>query len=127
MTVNKVANCDKYPVPKTEALLTTLNGGQKFIKLDLSQAYQQLLLDVKSFDYLTINMHKGIFRPTRLQFGVHSAAGIFQREMVSRLSHTPLTIGRWDDILISGTNSFKLKQNSVAALKVLKNCGLKLK
>ena len=72
-------------------------------------------------------MHKGIFRPTRLQFGVHSAAGIFQREMVSRLSHTPLTIGRWDDILISGTNSFKLKQNSVAALKVLKNCGLKLK
>ena len=44
MTVNKVANCDKYPVPKTEALLTTLNGGQKFIKLDLSQAYQQLLL-----------------------------------------------------------------------------------
>ena len=109
MTVNKVANCDKYPVPKTEALLTTLNGGQKFIKLDLSQAYQQLLLDVKSFDYLTINMHKGIFRPTRLQFGVHSAAGIFQREMVSRLSHTPLTIVRWDDILISGTNSFKLK------------------
>ena len=127
MTVNKVANCDKYPVPKTEALLTTLNGGQKFIKLDLSQAYQQLLLDVKSFDYLTINMHKGIFRPTRLQFGVHSAEGIFQREMVSRLSHTPLTIVRWDDILISGTNSFKLKQNSVAALKVLKNCGLKLK
>ena len=127
MTVNKVANCDKYPVRKTEALLTTLNGGQKFIKLDLSQAYQQLLLDVKSFDYLTINMHKGIFRPTRLQFGVHSAAGIFQREMVSRLSHTPLTIVRWDDILISGTNSFKLKQNSVAALKVLKNCGLKLK
>ena len=114
-------------MPKTEALLTTLNGGQKFIKLDLSQAYQQLLLDVKSFDYLTINMHKGIFRPTRLQFGVHSAAGIFQREMVSRLSHTPLTIVRWDDILISGTNSFKLKQNSVAALKVLKNCGLKLK
>ena len=127
MTVNMVVTSDKYPVPKTEALLATLNGGQKFTKLDLSQAYQQLLLDVKTFVYLTINMHKGIFRPTRLQFGVHSAAGIFQREMESRLIHTPLTIVRWDDILISGTNSFKLKQNLVAVLKVLKNCGLKLK
>ena len=127
MTVNMVATSDKYPVPKTEALLATLNGGQKFTKLDLSQAYQQLLLDVKTFVYLTIKMHKGIFRPTRLQFGVHSAAGIFQREMESRLIHTPLTIVRWDDILISGTNSFKLKQNLVAVLKVLKNCGLKLK
>ena len=127
MTVNMVATSDKYPVPKTEALLATLNGGQKFTKLDLSQAYQQLLLDVKTFVYLTINMHKGIFRPTRLQFGVHSTAGIFQREMESRLIHTPLTIVRWDDILISGTNSFKLKQNLVAVLKVLKNCGLKLK
>ena len=127
MTVNMVATSDKYPVPKTEALLATLNGGQKFTKLDLSQAYQQLLLDVKTFVYITINMHKGIFRPTRLQFGVHSAAGIFQREMESRLIHTPLTIVRWDDILISGTNSFKLKQNLVAVLKVLKNCGLKLK
>ena len=47
-TVNRVSNCDKYPVPKTEDLLATLNGGQKFSKLDLSQAYQQLTLDSKS-------------------------------------------------------------------------------
>ena len=77
MTVNKVANCDKYSVPKTEDLLATLNVGQKLTKLDLSQAYQQLLLDENSSDYLTINAHKGLFRPTRLQFGVHSAARIF--------------------------------------------------
>ena len=43
-------------MPKTEDLLATLNGGQKFTKLDLSQAYQQLLLDEQSSDYLTINI-----------------------------------------------------------------------
>ena len=116
MTVNKVANCDKYPVPTSEDLLATLNGGQKFTKLDL-QVYQRFLLDQNYSDYLTTNMHKGLFRPTRLQFGVHSAAGIFQREMESRLSHIPFTIVRMDDILISGKNSFEYKQNLVVVLK----------
>ena len=109
--MNKVTNCNKYPVPKTEDLLATLNGGQKFTKLDLSQAYQQLLLDEQSSDYLTINTHKGLFQPTSLQIGVHSTAGIFQREMESRLSHISFTIVRMDDILISGKNSFEHKQN----------------
>ena len=39
VSVNKVSKCDKYPVPKTEDLLATLNGGKRFSKLDLSQAY----------------------------------------------------------------------------------------
>ena len=28
-----------------------------------------------------VNTHKGLFRPTRLMFGVHSASGVFQREI----------------------------------------------
>ena len=104
-----------------------MNRGQKLTKLDLSQAYQQLLLNEKSSDYLTINMQSGLFHPTRLQFGVHSAAGIFQREMKSGLSHIPFTIVRMDEILISGKNSFEHKQNLVAVLKVLKIVGWNLK
>ena len=38
-TVNKAANCDKYPIPKTEDIFVTLHGGEKFRKLDLSKAY----------------------------------------------------------------------------------------
>lgn len=37
-TVNKVDDCDKYHFPKTENIFATLNVGEKFIKLDLSQA-----------------------------------------------------------------------------------------
>ena len=44
-TVNQVSKLDNYPIPKVEDLLATLGGGEKFTKLDMSQAYQQLQLD----------------------------------------------------------------------------------
>ena len=80
-TINKAAHCDNYPLPCTEDLLATPNGGggggQKFTKLDLSHAYQQILLDNESREYLTVNTHCGLFQSIRLQFGVHSASGVF--------------------------------------------------
>ena len=103
-TVNTVADCDKYPVPKTEDIFATLHGGEKFTKLDLSQAYQQLLLSPKSRELLTVNTHKGLFQPTHLQFGVHSASGIFQRELENRLVSIPFVKVRSDDVLVSSKN-----------------------
>ena len=79
-TVKKVTQYNKYPVPKTEDLLATLNGGERFLKLDLSHAYQQLVLDEDSRKYLTVNTPKGLFQPTRLQYGIHSAEGIFKEK-----------------------------------------------
>ena len=65
-TVNQVSKLDNYPIPKTEDLLATLGGGNKFTKLDMSQAYQQLLLDEDSKKYTTINTHKGLYQYNRL-------------------------------------------------------------
>ncbi len=45
LTVNPVSKLDQYPIPKIEDLFATLARGEKFTKLDLSQAYQQLTLD----------------------------------------------------------------------------------
>ena len=47
-TVNKAAKCDNYPIPKTEDLFASLGGGDKFTKLDLSNAYLQLELEEES-------------------------------------------------------------------------------
>ena len=88
-TVSKAADCDKYPIPKTDDIFATLHRGEKFSKLDLSQGYQQLILSQNLRELLTINTHKGLFQPTRLQFGVHSVSGIFQRELESRLASIP--------------------------------------
>ena len=68
-----------------------------------------------------------LFQPTRLQYGIHSAAGIFQREMEKLLSHVPFTILRMDDILISGKNDNEHFQNLKSVLDIAKKCGLRLK
>ena len=127
VTVNKAAPVDTYPIPNTIDQLATLAGGEKFTKLDLSQAYQQLELDEESRELLTINTHMGLYRPKRLQFGVHSATGIFQREMDNRLRRIPFVKVRVDDILVSGRNDKEHLQNLRAVLQILKESGLTVK
>ena len=77
VTINQSLEVDQYPLPRPADLLASLNGGQKFTKLDLTAAYQQILLEESSRQFVTINTHKGLFRYTRLPFGVASAPAIF--------------------------------------------------
>ena len=76
VTVNPVSKLNTYLIPK----IATLQRRNCFSKLDLSQAYQQLPLDEESKNYVVINTHKGLFRYTRLLFGISSAPGIFQSD-----------------------------------------------
>ena len=57
-TVNRVSPLDKYPIPKIEDLFSQVAGGQKFTKLDMSQAYQQICLDDESKKYVVVNTTK---------------------------------------------------------------------
>ena len=81
VTINPVSRLNRYPIPKIEDLFATLEKGKYFTKIDLSQAYQQLPLDEESQKLCVINTHKGLYRYTRLPFGVASAPGIFQKTM----------------------------------------------
>ena len=85
MTINQYLEVDRYPLPKPNDLFATLAGGQKFSKIDLSQAYQQLVLEEESCELVVINTHIGLFSYTRLPFGVASAPALFQRAMDSIL------------------------------------------
>ena len=104
VTVNSVLEVDQHPLPNPEELFVTLSGGEKFSKLDLSRAYQQILLDEDSRECVSINTHKGLYRPTRLPFGVSSASAIFQSKIEQVLQGIPMVVCRVDDILISGKN-----------------------
>ena len=108
-------------------LFATLSRGEKFSKLDLAFAYQQSELHEPSRELLTVNTHRGLFQPTRLQFGVLSTSGIFQREIERLLGKVPFTKVRVDDILVSERNDEEHCQNLNTVLMILSDNGLRLK
>ena len=77
VTINPVLEVDQYPLPKPDNIFATLATGKYFSKIDLTHAYQQMKLKEDSHHLVTINTHRGLFRYTRLPFGVASAPSIF--------------------------------------------------
>lgn len=126
VTVNPYLDIPEYPFPTSDELFTKLNGGQKFSKLDLSQAYNQIVLDKDSRKHVTINTHQGLYRYTRLPFGIASAPAIFQRTMDTILQGLNKVGYILDDILITGANDSEHKQILEATLQRLDDYGVKL-
>ncbi len=58
VTINQAVRVDKYPIPNINDLFTKLTGGVMYTKLDLSHAYQQVVLDEESRKLTTINAPK---------------------------------------------------------------------
>ena len=127
VTINPVLQVDQYPVPKAEDLFATLAGGQKFSKLDLSHAYQQVLLEEGSRKFVTVNTHKGLYQFNRLPFGVASAPAIFQQTMEKILQGLSGVTVYIDDILVTGRNDREHLDALEKVLQRLSSFGLRLK
>ena len=127
VTVNKYAKKEAYPIPNIEELYNRLRGGVLYTKLDLNQAYAQLVLDEDSRKYTTINTTKGIFEYTRLPYGISAAPGIFQRTMDNLLQGIPMCCVYLDDILVSGKTVSEHNANLKLVLDRLQSHGLRLR
>ena len=89
VTINLALEIDQHPLPRPEEIFATLAGRQKYTTLDLSQAYQQVLLEESSRELAAINTHKGLYCYTRLPCGVASTPAIFQKTMDALLQGLP--------------------------------------
>ena len=78
--VNQAIDIDQYPLPRLADQFATLINGKRFSKLNLSQAYQQMLLEETSAQYLTVNTYQGLYQQTCLSFGVASAPAPYTSE-----------------------------------------------
>ncbi|XP_061729392.1 uncharacterized protein K02A2.6-like [Cydia pomonella] len=85
VTLNKDMIIDKYPMPRIEEVFARLGGGNRYTKLDLSNAYNQFVLSDDSQELTTINTTKGLYKYTRLVYGLANAPAIFQRAMETLL------------------------------------------
>ncbi|EPB67030.1 reverse transcriptase [Ancylostoma ceylanicum] len=101
VTINPQLDINQYPLSKPDDLFHMLNGGTKFSKMDLSDAYMQVELEEESRKYTTINTHKGLFEYTRVPFGVAPAPAIFQSTMEKTLAGIEGVIIYLDDITVT--------------------------
>lgn len=76
VTLNRAMKIEQYPLPKIAKIFASLGDGQKFSKIDLTQAFLQMEVDETSRHLLTINTHKRLFCLNRLPFEIASAPAI---------------------------------------------------
>jgi len=72
-----------------------------FSVIHLASTFNQLFLDDKSSELLSINTCKGLFRSKHLCFRVKTATAQFQRVMDTILSGIKGVMVRVDDILVA--------------------------
>ena len=90
-----------YPVASPEEIFNKLNGGKIFSKIDFSDANLQIEVREESSKLLCINTHRGLYKYTRLAFGVKVAPVIFQQFMDTMLGDRDYATAYLDDILVS--------------------------
>ncbi|GBM80311.1 Transposon Ty3-G Gag-Pol polyprotein [Araneus ventricosus] len=77
--LNRVTKQDKYPVPYLQDLSHYLKGKNIFSKIDLVLAYHQIPVNPDDIEKTAIITSFGLFEFPYLNFGLCSAAQIFQR------------------------------------------------
>lgn len=126
VTINQFLTDFKYPLPRIEEIFASLQGGQLFTKLDLSNAYNQLELDDKSQNLCTLSTHLGLFRVKRLAFGVKVAGAIFQKTIETLLRGIPNCMNFMDDIVVTGSDTQSHIRTLELVLNKLQSVGLRL-
>lgn len=123
---NKAINREYYRLPLIEEMKVTLHGSTCFTKLDLKSAFYHLELSEESRELTTFLTEDGMYRFTRLLFGVNCAPEAFQREMARIFKDVPNIIIYIDDILIFARNLEDLRKTTSQVLRILKANNLTL-
>ena len=125
--VNPLLEVDQYPIPTPEQLFTALAGGEKFTRLDLANAYQQIPLDMISRDQVTLHTHQGLYRYQILPYSIASTPVIFQQIIEQVLAGIDEVVVFLDDILVTGRNTEEHLHRLTEVLTQLQAMGLRLK
>ena len=123
---NKAIGRERHVSPTIDDIISELGQAKVFSKLDLNQGYHQLELSPESRYITTFSTHVGLRRYKRLNFGVNSAAEIFQEAIKSAIEGVPGTLNISDDIIVYGSNQEEHDQRLDCVLERLRKNNLTL-
>ena len=103
-TINPAIQPDPYKSPSVDEVICALGGGKFYAEIDLAEAYTQIPVDDETAQLLTVNTIKGLFKVTRLPFGVKIASAIFQRVMDGLLGSVAGVICYQDNIYLRSSS-----------------------
>ncbi|XP_011859382.1 PREDICTED: uncharacterized protein K02A2.6-like [Vollenhovia emeryi] len=125
--LNDALESNQYPLPVHEEIFANIAPFKLFSKVDLSDAFLQIELDDNAKKMMTINTHLGLFQVNRLQPGVKTAPGIFQKLIDEMLKGAKGAFAFIDDIIVGGTDSADHRRNLMEVLKRLQDYGFHLR
>ena len=123
--INDQLEDHRHPLPLPEELMQKLGGGFGYTKIDLADAYNQILLAPESQRKLALSTHRGVLLQQRLPFGIKSAPGYFQEIMENLTSDLPGVAVFQDDMLVSGQDANDHLSNLKRLLTRLNDKGLR--
>ena len=117
---------ERHPIPTVDEVLQDLNQSTVFSKLDCRLGFHQLELDEESRSITTFVTHLGLFRYTRLFFGVNSAPELYQHVIRQVLQNCPGAANIADDIIVHGKTKAEHDERLQKVFQTLLNAGLTL-
>ena len=117
---------ERFPMPNIDETLQQMNGASVFSRLDLTEAFHQIEISEQSRYITTFVCHKGLYRYKRLNYGVSSASGLFQRILQQILQDIPNCKNIVDDIIVFADNQEDHDKVLKMVLKRLRDKGLVL-
>lgn len=117
---------EKHPLPTMDDMLPNLRNSKWFSRLDIRNAFHQVEISEHSRDITTFISRKGLFRYTRLMFGISCAPELFQKVMEKLLLGCDGCIVYIDDILIFAAKEEEHDIRLERILNRLKNAGVLL-
>ncbi|XP_055916389.1 uncharacterized protein LOC129949142 [Eupeodes corollae] len=105
ITLNKYMIATEHPLPTIDELFNAMNGGDKFSKVDLRRAYLQWKVREEDQEKLTLSTFLGLFKCTRLWYGLSCAPVKWQKKIEEILAGIEGVGVFIDDICITGPDN----------------------
>ncbi|XP_065204814.1 uncharacterized protein K02A2.6-like [Planococcus citri] len=122
---NEAIETQHYPFPTMDDIRPKIRKAKVFAKLDMNCAYNQFVMKKKFRHISTFITHRGLFRYTRLFFGITSAPNEFQ-SVLERILRRKRAVNFLDDIFLFATNPEELRALLIEVLDLLESNGLTL-